>query len=104
MTIDAMERTIPLPGMTEVTVDDNIVLQNSNAVAGVNIRGLGEPIDCEIFGGIGDTLVEIYPLDGNDQPFLAEVGPNFGFDDASIIRAVQCGMHDRAVGRSLEEL
>lgn len=68
-----------LPGMDQVPVvqlvevDDHIVLDGSNASTGVIVRRPTGAVECEIFTpdteGKDSNWIEVYPLDGMDQPF-----------------------------------
>ncbi len=92
------ENTDPkLPGFDNIEVvnllelDDDIVLDGSLAYTGIKRRTPFDVLDCEIFfpEGFGEEWLEVYPLDGKNQPILVdyEIG-NLNIADEAVLLGV----------------
>jgi hypothetical protein len=64
---------VPGADFFQVTVDDDVMPHDSLAEYGVMVTPReGDPVTCELFKvaiGRSDRTVELYPHDGNDDPF-----------------------------------
>lgn len=92
-----------IPGITEVIVDDYTVLDGSDALVGIRIVEGGQSTQCEVFFppredyGNDDErrYIEVYPLNGQDEPFVAELKP-YSLSDEAITGAVKKALYQRA--------
>ena len=88
---------LKLPGFDDLDpvytfeVDDDIVLDGSNAETGVRVNHPNGTLDCEVFMPPPgkEHWIEIYPLDGKDQPILVdyEVG-SLSIYDEDVLKGV----------------
>lgn len=58
----------------ELILDDDVILENSNAICGVRHLRDDEDYKMEIFdnGRLGETGLDVYPLDSRDLPIAID--------------------------------
>ncbi len=87
-----------LPGFT-VEVDDSIVLEGSEAYTGVRVKDAPQVMEYEIFyqASRRGEFFELYPLNGQDEPFEFRIDGHFiGSDEQAIASVAKLALHTKA--------